>query len=300
MFDVIIIGQGPAGLSAALYATRAGLDTLVLEKEFAGGQMGLTYEIDNYIGLPEISGVDLAMKMLEHSKKFGGTFKSENVKSISLDKDVKVVETTRNKYEAKSVILALGAKPRKLSIDGEQRLSNAGVSYCATCDGNFYKGKTTAVVGGGNTAVEDAIFLSRLCEKVYIIHRRDTFRAEHNLVEQLKTLKNVELVLDSVPLSINGEQKVESITVENKKTNENKIINVDGVFVAVGITPQTDLVKDIVKLNEASYIITDEHMKTNIDNVFAVGDCRDTVLRQVATSVADGAIASTTISSSLY
>lgn len=300
MYDVIIIGQGPAGLSSALYQSRAGLNILVLEREFAGGQMGLTYEIDNYIGIENISGIDLAMNMLSHAKKFGGTFKSENVIDVNLDGDIKTVTTTKDTYEAKAVVLALGAKPRKLSIDGEMRLSNAGVSYCATCDGNFYKGKTTAVIGGGNTAVEDAIFLARLCEKVYIVHRRDTFRAEKALVDELYKLSNVEIVLDSVPVSINGTDKVSSITLENKKTSENFTIDTDGVFVAVGITPQTSLVEGKVQLNDLSYIKTNDKMETNIKNVYAIGDCRDTVLRQVVTSVADGAICAYTISSTLF
>lgn len=300
MYDVIIIGQGPAGLSSALYQSRAGLNILILEKEFAGGQMGLTYEIDNYIGVENISGVDLAMNMLSHAKKFGGTFKSENVIDVNLEGDIKTVTTTKNTYEAKCVVLALGAKPRKLSIDGEMRLSNAGVSYCATCDGNFYKGKTTVVIGGGNTAVEDAIFLARLCEKVYIIHRRDTFRAEKALVDELYKLENVEIVLDTVPVSINGTDKVSSITLKNKNTSEDFTIDTDGVFVAVGITPQTSLVEGKVKLNDLSYVITNDRMETNIKNVYAIGDCRDTVLRQVVTSVSDGAICAYAISSTLF
>lgn len=299
MYDVIIIGQGPAGLSAGLYSARSGLKTLILEKAFAGGQMGLTYEIDNYIGIPDISGIDLSMNMLAHAKKFGGEFKSEDVINLDLESDIKVVETTKAKYEAKSVILALGAKPRKLDIKGEKEYSNAGVSYCATCDGNFYKDKVATVVGGGNTAVEDAIFLSRLCKKVYLVHRRDKFRAESHLVEQLKELSNVELVLDSIPLKIKGEEKVTSILVENKNTNETRLIETDAVFVAVGITPSTSLVDGKVLLNEASYIITNEKMETNVKNVYAIGDCRDTVLRQVVTSVSDGAIAASVISASL-
>ncbi len=299
MYDLIIIGQGPAGLSSALYAGRAGLKTLILEKEFAGGQMGLTYEIDNYVGVDKIGGVDLAMNMLAHAKKFGATFKSENVVGLQLEGDVKVVETTKDKYEAKNVVLALGAKPRKLEIEGEQKLSGAGVSYCATCDGNFYKGKTTVVVGGGNTAVEDAIFLSRLCEKVYLVHRRDEFRAEKKLVDELKELDNVELVLNTVPVSINGQMKVENIVVKDVLSKEEKTINADGVFIAVGTIPTTALVENHIEIDKGGYIVTNERMQTNIKNVYAVGDCRNTVLRQVVTSVADGAIASSTIAQGL-
>ncbi len=299
MYDLIIIGQGPAGLSSALYAGRAGLKTLVLEKEFAGGQMGLTYEIDNYIGVDSIGGVDLAMNMLGHAKKFGAEFKSENVVNLSLEDDVKVVETTKNKYEAKAVILALGAKPRKLDILGEQRFSGSGVSYCATCDGNFFKGKTTVVIGGGNTAVEDAIFLARLCEKVYLVHRRDSFRAEKKLVDELEHLSNVELVLDSVPVSIQGEQKVSNIIIKNVKTNEEKTLDVDGVFVAVGTIPTTSLIENHIEIDKNQYIITNEKMETSVKGVYAVGDCRNTVLRQVVTSVADGAIAATMVASSI-
>ncbi len=299
MYDLIIIGQGPAGLSAALYAGRAGLKTLILEKEFAGGQMGLTYEIDNYIGVDSISGVDLAMNMLSHAKKFGGEFKSENVVNLILEEDVKVVETTKNKYEAKAVILALGAKPRKLEILGEQRFTGAGVSYCATCDGNFYKGKTTVVIGGGNTAVEDAIFLSRLCEKVYLVHRRDTFRAEKKLISELEKLSNVEIIFDSIPLNISGEQKVSSVTIKNVKSNEEKTLDVEGVFIAVGTIPTTSLIENHIELDKNQYIVTDEKMQTNIKNVYAIGDCRNTILRQVVTSVADGAIAATSVASNI-
>ncbi len=299
MYDLIIIGQGPAGLSAALYAGRAGLKTLTLEKEFAGGQMGLTYEIDNYVGVDKIGGIDLAMNMLSHAKKFGGEFKSENVVTLDLNSDIKIVETTKAKYETKNVILALGAKPKKLDIDGEQRLSNAGVSYCATCDGNFYKNKTTAVIGGGNTAVEDAIFLARLCEKVYLIHRRDDFRAEKKLVDELKELSNVELVLSSSPQSINGEQKVESITVKDIKSSTERTLDVDGVFIAVGTIPTTSLIANHIELDGNGYIKTNERMQTSVANVYAVGDCRNTVLRQVVTSVADGAIAATTVANNI-
>lgn len=299
MYDLIIIGQGPAGLSSALYAGRSGLKTLVLEKEFAGGQMGLTYEIDNYIGTDNIGGIDLAMNMLDHAKKFGATFKSENVINIDFSNKIKTVETTKNKYEAKAIILALGAKPKKLEIDGEQKFSSSGVSYCATCDGNFYKNKTVVVIGGGNTALEDCIFLSRLCTKVYLVHRRDEFRAEKKLVQELKELNNVELVLDSIPLKINGNERVETISIKNVK-NENEInIDTDAVFVAVGTIPTTDIVKGVVELNSNNYIITNEKMQTNVENIYAVGDCRNTVLRQVVTSVADGAIAATTIASTI-
>ncbi len=299
MFDLIIIGQGPAGLSSALYAGRAGLKTLILEKEFAGGQVGLTYEIDNYVGVDKIAGVDLAMNMLAHAKKFGATFKSENVVNVDLKGTVKIVETSKEKYEAKNVILALGAKPRKLQIKGEQELTGAGISYCATCDGNFYKGKTTTVIGGGNTAVEDAIFLSRLCDKVYLIHRRDEFRAEKKLVEELKSLDNVELVLSKIPVSINGNQKVESITVKDVNTKEDITLNTDGIFIAIGTIPTTTLLENHLELDNGGYIVTNEKMQTNIKNVYAVGDCRNTVLRQVVTSVADGAIAASTIAQEL-
>ncbi len=299
MYDLIIIGQGPAGLSSALYAGRAGLKVLVLEKEFAGGQMGQTYEIDNYIGVDKISGFDLAMNMLNHAKKFGAEFKSENVVSFELESDVKIIETTRNKYETKSVILALGSKPRKLEIMGEQKLTGAGVSYCATCDGNFYKGKTTVVVGGGNTAIEDAIFLSRLCEKVYLVHRRSEFRSEKKLTQEVSKLNNVEFILDSIPLNINGEQKVESVTVKNVNSKEELELKADGVFIAVGTVPTTKLLENHIELNENNYIVTNDRMETNIKNVFAVGDCRDTVLRQVVTAVSDGAIAATTIAANL-
>lgn len=299
MYDLIIIGQGPAGLSSALYAGRAGLKVLVLEKEFAGGQMGLTYEIDNYIGVDKVEGFDLSMSMLSHAKKFGGEFKSENVTSLSLNCDIKTVVTTKNTYESKAVILALGAKPKKLEIDGEDKFRGSGVSYCATCDGNFYKDKTTVVIGGGNTAIEDVIFLSRLCKKVYLVHRRSEFRAEKKLVNELNELTNVELVLDSVPTKIEGDKLVNTLTVKNVNNNTETNILVDGVFVAVGTVPTTSLVENNIELDDKSYIITTEKMQTNIDNVYAVGDCRNTVLRQIVTAVADGAIAATMVASSI-
>ncbi len=292
MYDLIIIGSGPAGLNAALYAGRSGMKTLVIEKEFTGGQVGLTYEVENYIGYEEINGADLAMKMDAHAKKFGAEFINETVESIDLYNKIKKVYTNKNTYEAGAVILSMGAKPKKIDVPGEEEFYGSGISYCATCDGAFYRGKEVAVVGGGNTAVEDAIFLSKFCSKVYIIHRRDTFRAEKKLVETMKKNDNIECVYDSLTQKIVGDSKVSGIVVKDKNTNEEKELKVDGVFVAVGTRPISELVINKLDLNEEGCIITNEKMETKVKGVYAIGDVRNTPLRQVITACSDGAIAS--------
>ena len=291
MIDVAIIGGGPAALGAALYAARSGMSVTVFEKKFIGGQASTTYEIDNYLGFDDSpSGSTLAERMLNHVSKFDVKFRYNEIKSMDLSGDIKKLYTAKKEFEAKAVILAMGASPALLSVHGEEEFSGRGVSYCATCDGMFFKDKTVCVVGGGNTAVEDAIYLAPIAKKVYIIHRRDSFRASPLLVERLKKFDNVEFVMESRVTAINGSDTVESLTVLHNNGAEVNLTT-DALFVAVGTIPVTELVKDIINCDDRGFIITDEDMKTNIDGVFAAGDIRKKSLRQVITAVSDGAIA---------
>lgn len=291
IYDLIIIGGGPAGLSAAVYAERAKLDMILLEKApVSGGQVLNTYEVDNYLGLPGINGFDLGMKFKEHAEKLGVTFKDGDVVSIDVQGDVKSIVTDKETYRAKSVIIATGAAHRKLGVQGEEELSGMGVSYCATCDGAFFKGRTVAVVGGGDVAVEDAIFLARLCEKVYVIHRRDEFRAAKTLVESLKQCPNVEIIWDSVVEEIKGEDEVQAVSLKNVKTGEKSEVELQGVFVAVGMLPNTSVFTGgPLDLDATGYIKAGEDCATNVAGVFAAGDVRTKSLRQIVTAVADGA-----------
>lgn len=289
MIDVAIIGGGPAALGAALYAARSGASVTIFEKKFVGGQASTTYEIDNYLGFTgSPSGSLLTEKMAEHVSEFDVKFRYNEVKELVLEGDTKKIITAKKEFEAKTVILAMGATPALLSVPGEKELTGKGVSYCATCDGMFFKDKTVCVVGGGNTAVEDAIYLSPLAQKVYIIHRRDEFRASPLLVERLKKFDNVEFVMESRITKINGSDSVESVTVDTK--GDIYDIKTDALFVAVGTLPANALLTDAVK-TENGFIVTDEAMATNIPGVFAAGDIRKKVLRQVITAVSDGAIA---------
>ena len=259
IYDLAILGAGPAGICAAIYATRAKLNTIWLDKKFVqGGQIVDTYEVDNYPGLPGITGLDLGEAMAGHAKKLGMKPQREPVRSIEAEQGIKVIRTKKNEYRARAVIIACGATHRHLGIPGEEELSGMGVSYCATCDAAFFQDRTVVVVGGGNVAVEDAILLSRTCKKVYLVHRRDELRAEKILQESLFACKNVELIWDSIPLSIEGTDKVEALKIQNKKTQEESFIETDGVFIAVGIVPGTEKFKDLVKLDEAGYIVAGE------------------------------------------
>lgn len=290
IYDLAILGAGPAGICAAIYATRGKLNTLWLEKKFVqGGQIVDTYEVDNYPGLPGITGLDLGETMVNHAEKLGIKPKREPVLSIEEENGLKVIRTKKNRYMAKAVILACGAAHRQLGIPGEEELSGMGVSYCATCDGAFFQDGTVAVVGGGNVAVEDAILLSRTCKKVYLVHRRDELRADKVLQDKLFKCANVEMFWDSVPMVIEGTDKVEDIKVHNVKTDEGKTIAVDGVFIAVGILPNTEKFKGLVDLDESGYIIAGEDGVTSTPGIFAAGDIRTKNLRQVVTAVADGA-----------
>ena len=294
MYDLIIIGAGPAGLSAAIYASRARLSAVVIEQNFVnGGQIIDTYEIDNYPGLPGISGMDLAAKMAEHAEKLGVETVYGFVQNLDLTGPVKKVETDEGTYEAKAVIIASGATHSKLGAQGENQFAGMGVSYCATCDGAFYRGKDVLVVGGGDVAVEDAIFLARGCNKVYVVHRRDELRAAKILQESLLSLPNVEMVWNSNLRSVNGGMKVESATVVNKLDQSERTIPVSGVFIAVGITPRSEFARNHVSMDEKGYIIADETGATSVPGVFAAGDVRTKQLRQVVTAVADGATAVT-------
>ena len=294
MYDLIIIGAGPAGLSAAIYASRARLSAVVIEQNFVnGGQIIDTYEIDNYPGMPGISGMDLAAKMAEHAEKLGVETVYGFVQNLDLTGPVKKVETDEGTYEAKAVIIASGATHSKLGAQGENQFAGMGVSYCATCDGAFYRGKDVLVVGGGDVAVEDAIFLARGCNKVYVVHRRDELRAAKILQENLLSLPNVEMVWNSNLRSVNGGMKVESATVVNKLDQSERTIPVSGVFIAVGITPRSEFARNHVSMDEKGYIIADETGATSVPGVFAAGDVRTKQLRQVVTAVADGANAVT-------
>lgn len=292
MYDILMIGGGPAGLTAGIYACRGGLKAAVIEKMFAGGQVATTYELDNIPGFSEtISGVDYAMKLQDHAAKFNVETIYGDVTKLELEGDVKRVYLGEEVYEAKTIVLAMGAVPSALNVDGENKLRGKGVSYCATCDGAFFKGGITAVIGGGDVAVEDALYLARFCEKVYLIHRRDELRANKTLQKKLFAEKKIEPIWNSKISSINGQDKVSSITVESVDSQDSREVIVDGVFIAVGSMPQSQIVKGIVNTDEKGSIITDQEMKTNIDGVFAAGDIRQKPLRQIITAEADGATA---------
>lgn len=335
-YDLVIIGSGPAGLAAAIYAQRAKLDTLVIEKEMmSGGQVLTTYEVDNYPGLPGIGGFDLGEKFRQHAEQLQTEFAEDEVHRIELETvgagtgsrdvgtgaenrdadgelqaaelhatELQAVETKENRsvwkkivgakdtYLAKSVIIATGATHRKLGVPGEERLAGMGVSYCATCDGAFFRKKVTAVIGGGDVAVEDAIFLARMCEHVYLIHRRDELRGAKSLQEKLFALDNVTVLWDSVVKEIQGEEKVSALAVKNVKTGETSTLPVSGVFIAVGITPNSAPYEGLVDMDHG-YIRADETGATSIPGIYAVGDVRTKQLRQIVTAVADGANAVT-------
>ena len=300
LYDLIIAGAGPAGLTAAIYARRAELKVLLIEKNYiSGGQIINTYEIDNYPGLPGLSGMDLATKMSEHVDKYETERLTAEIQRLDLAGDIKKIETDKGVFEAKSVILASGNSPSKLGVKGEEELTGMGVSYCATCDGAFFRNRTVAVVGGGDVAVEDAIFLARGCKKVYVIHRRNELRAAKTLQTALFACDNVEMVWDSVVTEISGKDNVEKVAVSNVKDNSTSELEVNGVFIAVGNIPNNLYVpggrdKDALKegellLDAKGYVVAGEDCATNIPGVYVAGDIRSKALRQVSTAVADGA-----------
>lgn len=293
IYDVMIIGGGPAGYSAALYCTRAGLETIVLEKLSAGGQIALTAQVDNYPGFEEgIDGFSLGEKMQAGAERFGAVTEYAEVYSLELKGDIKVAVTSEGEFRSRVVILATGAEPRNLGIEGEKELIGKGVNYCAACDGMFYKGKTVAVVGGGNTAVADILILSKVAKKVIVIHRRDTLRAEKIYHSQLEQTENVEFRWNSVVTELlKGEDgRLKGVRIEKEGSSEE--IEIDGLFVSVGRKPSTMLVAGQLELDEAGYVTADETTVTSLPGVFAVGDVRTKALRQVVTAVADGAVSS--------
>ena len=291
VYDVIIIGGGPAGYTAALYSARAGLDTLIIEKMAPGGQMTLTGDIDNYPGFDEgIDGFTLGMKMQQGAEKFGAKTEYTEITSVDFSEKVKHITTYDSTLHAKTIIIAAGAHPKKLGIPDEEELTGMGVHYCAHCDGRFYKDKTVAVIGGGNSAVADALYLSRLAKKVYLIHRRDTLRAEKIHIKPLTEAENIELVFNSTVNKIINDSGVKGVEILNKDGTV-KTITCDGIFVSIGRQPSTAFLGDAVLLDNNGYIIADETTKTNIDGVFAAGDMRTKALRQIVTAAADGAVA---------
>lgn len=296
MYDVVIVGAGPAGLCAAVYAKRAGLDAVTIEKNsISGGQVLNTYEVDNYPGFPGINGFDLGMKFREHADKLGCEFKMGDVSAIKAchmeDTGEKgfLVETKEAVFHTRTVVAAMGAVHAKLNIPGEEELWGRGVSYCATCDGAFFRGKITAVVGGGDVAAEDAVFLARTCKKVYLIHRRDELRAARILQDKVKSLPNVEILWNTVAETIEGEERVEGLKLKDVKTGETKNISVDGVFIAVGIIPDSGVLKEAAACDEKGYAIAGEDCACSTPGIFAAGDIRAKKLRQVVTAAADGA-----------
>lgn len=293
MYDVIIIGSGPAGLSAALYAKRAMLDTLVIEKmPLSGGQIINTSDVDNYIGMPGIGGFELAQVFRQHVDRYNVPFKTADVLSLEDNGEYKtVILQSGERLDAKTVIIATGAKNRTLGAIGEAELTGRGVSYCATCDGGFYKNKITAVVGGGDVALEDAIYLSRICKKVYIIHRRGEFRGAKILADKVKSLENIEIIWNATVEKINGEDRLKSIVLKDKTSTSLKELTLDGLFIAVGTVPNSSIAQGIAQLDSGGYIIADESCKTSTDGIFAAGDVRTKQVRQVITAAADGACA---------
>lgn len=293
IFDLIILGGGPAGLNAALYAKRGGIDVAIVDTSSVGGQPVNYLEIENYLGFPTIQGWELAEKFEQHIDKFNiQKFQNEEIQNVDLTSTIKTVQTLKNKYLAKTIIIATGASPKKLGIRGEDEYIGKGVSYCAVCDGAFYKNKTVVVIGGGNAAVEEGIYLTKFAEKVYIMHRRDELRADKIIQERAFNNEKIEFIFDSVPLEIVGDsKKVNLIQYKNVKTGEIKTLNVDGVFPYIGFSPNTKFFNAQLVQDEFGFIRVDENMRTSEVGVFAAGDVRRTPLRQVITAVADGAIA---------
>ena len=290
IYDLAILGGGPAGITAAIYASRARLNTIWIDKNFApGGQITATYEVDNYPGMPGISGMDLGEAFGEHARKLGLEPQREKILSLeNISGDIKTIRTKKHEYQAKTLILAFGAEHRKLDIPGEDDLGGLGVSYCATCDGAFFQGKVTAVIGGGDTALDDALYLSQICEKVYLIHRRDEFRGNAGTVQKVKDVENIEILTNARVQEIQGEQRVEALVLEDGRRLE-----VAGVFAAVGMEPVTGLLQGVAELDEYGYVAAGEQGITSAQGLFVAGDVRTKALRQVITAAADGANAAT-------
>jgi thioredoxin reductase (NADPH) len=292
VYDMIIIGGGPAGYTAALYAARAGFDTMVIEKMAPGGQMALTGDIDNYPGFDEgVDGLTLGMKMQKGAERFGAKSVFAEVTAVDFSEKIKKIETKKAVYFAKTVAISTGADPRTLGIDGEEKLIGRGVHYCAHCDGRFYKGKTVAVVGGGNSAAADALYLSRIAEKVYVIHRRDTLRATKIYHEPLMRAENVEFLWNSTVSDFVVDKRVIGVKIKDVLSGAEREIDLNGIFVSIGRKPATAFLGGAVELDENGYIVADESTKTSVPGVYAIGDVRTKALRQVVTAAADGAVA---------
>ena len=278
-------------MTSSIYASRANLDVLMVEKKYPGGQMLSTAEIENYTGYENITGPDLSEKMFEHSKKFGTDFVFGEIKKLKIENNIKILEISGKTYKAKSIIIATGTQARLLGIEGEKEFTSKGVSYCAVCDGAFFKGKNVVVIGGGDSAIEESLYLANLVNKVTVVHRRDELRAQKILQDRAFKKKNIEFCWDSIPVKINGEKKVTGIEVKNVKTNEIKKIEAEGIFIYIGMIPQTEVFKDLNILDEKGYVIADENMLTSVEGVFVAGDVRQKEIRQVVTATSDGAIA---------
>lgn len=301
MYDMIIIGSGPAGLAAAIYGQRAKLSVLVIEKQpMSGGQIINTYDVDNYPGMPGVGGFELAMKFREHADALGMKVVTAEVQGVEFSGVAKRVVTNDGTYESRTLVIATGATHRKLGVAGEDKLSGMGVSYCATCDGAFFWGKEVAVVGGGDVALEDALFLARASSKVYLIHRRDEFRGARTLQEKVMNTENIEIIWDTTVESIEGDEMVEAIAIYNRKKEERQILPVQGVFVAVGIQPKSELFRDMLDMDAAGYICASEDGITSQPGVFVAGDVRTKQLRQIITAAADGANAVTSVEHYLH
>ena len=291
MKDIIIIGGGVAGLTAGMYAKRGGMDAVLFERMFPGGQASTTYMIENYPGFDEpISGPDFSMKMENHARRYGLEILYDEVKELELEGKVKKVVTEKETYECKALILAMGASPKTLGLEKEDKFRGRGVSYCATCDGAFYKDKVVAVVGGGDTATEDALFLAQYASKVYLIHRRDQLRASQILQQRVMEHEKIEILWDTVVEAIIGEEQVEGLKIKSVKDNSTSELKIDGMFVAIGIKPNNELIKDKLNLDESGFVITDENMNVGIPGVFAVGDLRRKPVLQLVTAASDGAV----------
>lgn len=292
MYDVIIVGAGTAGLTAGIYAARGGMSVLILERVFPGGQIARAHVVENYPGFPEgVTGVDLALKIKEQAEKHGAVIETAQVTGYDLEGEEKKVITADNIYRGKTVVLAMGAKYRQLGLYSEKKFVGSGVSYCATCDGAFFKDKDVAVIGGGDTALEDALYLANFANKVYVVHRRDALRAQKALQKAAMSNNKIEFVWDSEVDNITGNAFVEGVRVRNKNTQEMRTIDVSGVFIAIGVIPESDDVRDLVKTDSTGYIVTDTSMRTSLAGVYAAGDIIVKPLRQVVTAAADGATA---------
>ncbi len=291
-YDVVIVGGGPASLGAAVYLRRAGLSVLVVEKVLEGGQLNLTTYIDNYLGFPSIQGQELAMKMKEHAQSLGTEFLNSEVKRVILNGEERFIETEDGRtIKAHVLMIATGADPKKLEVPGEKELTAKGISYCATCDGYFFKDKDVAVVGGGDTAINDALYLAKIAKSVTVIHRRDKLRAVKILQDKAFSNQKIKFLFNKVVESFSGTKRLQEVVLKDTKTGEISSIKVDGVFIAIGLVPNSELVKDIVKTDESGYIITDEFMQTSVPRIYAIGDVRKKHVRQIITAVSDGATA---------